>query len=115
MTIPAGANWESEINARLEEANIILLLVSPDYFASDYAYDVEMKHALNRHSQGKALVLPVILKPVDWKGSPLSELSVLPPGATPINVWKNQDAAWLEVIKGIRAAINALPQSRRTR
>ncbi len=112
--IPAGANWESAINPNMQEADIILLLVSSDYLASDYSYDVEMKLALDLHSKGKASVIPIILRPTNWADSPLANLQVLPPNGVSIITWKNQDEAWLEVIKGIRTAINALPQIRGT-
>src|SRR6266487_4558204 len=65
--ISAGTEWEREINKHLNEADIILLLISPDFMASDYCYSVEMKRALERHKAGEAYVIPIILRPVDWE------------------------------------------------
>src|SRR2546425_6936853 len=59
--ITAGTEREREIDSHLNTAQIILLLISPDFMASDYYYSVEMKRALGRHESGEARVIPVIL------------------------------------------------------
>jgi hypothetical protein len=46
----------------LNRANVILLLISADFLASDYCYDVEMKRAMERHEAGEAIVIPIILR-----------------------------------------------------
>ncbi len=56
--IGAGVEWRDEIDRRLEQAGIILPLVSPDFIASEYCYDVETKRALERHTAGEAVVIP---------------------------------------------------------
>ncbi len=58
--ISAGMEWEQEISSRLNEAQIILLLVSPDFLGSDYCYSIEMRRALERHERGEARVIPII-------------------------------------------------------
>src|SRR5689334_14575040 len=63
--IEAGVVWETEIQERLEAAEIVLLLVSSDFLASPYCYGREMQRALERHDQGLARVIPIILRPVD--------------------------------------------------
>lgn len=88
--IEAGAEWDAEIKANLESARVILLLISPRFMASEYCYDKEMQRAMERHYAGTARVIPIILKPVDWKGTPFSKLQVLPQDAKPINTWDNQ-------------------------
>ena len=59
-------------------SEIILLLISPNFMHSDYCYSIEMRRALERHERGEARVIPVILRPVDWKGTPIGELQALP-------------------------------------
>ena len=61
-----GATWAQEIDVHLESASIVLLLVSPDFLASDYCYEVEMQRALERHRCGETRVIPIILRPCDW-------------------------------------------------
>jgi hypothetical protein len=53
------------INDRLNTADIILLLISPDSLADDTCYDVEIRRAVERHQSGEARVLPILLRPVD--------------------------------------------------
>jgi hypothetical protein len=79
--IVPGEEWEAEIAGRIETADIIVLLVSSDFMASDYCYEKEMARALERHRAGDAVVVPVLLRPVDWKQSPLSALQALPKDA----------------------------------
>ncbi|HYO80880.1 MAG TPA: toll/interleukin-1 receptor domain-containing protein, partial [Bryobacteraceae bacterium] len=83
--IGPGEDWAGEIDTHLERADIILLLVSSDFLASDYCMDIELRRALERHSRGEASVIPVILRPVDWQSSCLGSLQALPPNAEPIS------------------------------
>ena len=77
--ITAGTEWKGQIDHHLDTAGVILLLVSADFIASDYCYDVEMKRALERHDTGEARVIPVILRPVDgWQAAPFGKLQAAP-------------------------------------
>ena len=58
--ILAGKEWEGEIDEHLNTAHVVLLLISSDFIASDYCYDVEMKRAMERHEAGEALVIPIL-------------------------------------------------------
>jgi len=109
--IGAGREWEGEIDTHLNTAHVILLLISADFLASDYCYDVEMKRAMERHEAGEACVIPVILRPVDWRGAPFGKLQALPTDAKPVTEWPNRDKAFLDVARGIRAAVEELTGS----
>jgi hypothetical protein len=111
--IGAGDLWKQEIDRNLEEADIILLLISADFLASDYCFDIEMKTALERHAAGAALVIPVILRPVDWQASPFAALQALPRDGKPVTTFENVDLALQQVATGIRAAIEKRTQSHR--
>src|SRR5438309_613240 len=102
--ISAGAEWERDISEHLNTAQIILLLVSPDFMDSDYCYGIEMKRAMERHDRGEARVIPVILRPVYWQGEPLGKLQALPTDGKPVMsaLWHNVDEAFLDVTQGIR-------------
>ena len=106
--IEAGRDWVYEVDTHLRTAHIILLLISPDFLASDYCYRVEMTKALQRHENGEAVVIPVILRPAPWMDTPLSKLQALPQGGKPITRWSNQDEAFLEVAQGIQKVIQRL-------
>ena len=110
--IQAGTEWEHEINAHLNTAQIILLLISPDFLASPYCSSIEMTRALERHNAGEARVIPIILRPVEWEGAPFSKLQILPTDAQPVTSWSDRDVALLNVTKGIRKAIEDLNMQR---
>ena len=110
--IGAGTEWKDAIDDNLRSANIILLLVSADFLASDYCYDVELKYAMDRHEKGQARVIPVILQPCDWKTTIFAKLQALPTNGRPVITWKNRDEAFLNVVEGIRRALWALRDMR---
>src|SRR5690348_17132074 len=72
--ITGGAEWGKELLHHLKAAQIILLLVSADFLASGFCYEVEMQQALARHNENIARVIPIILRPTDWKDAPLAQL-----------------------------------------
>jgi hypothetical protein len=106
--IGAGQEWAGAIDVNLESAQIILLLVSADFIASDYCYEQEMARAIERHEAGEACVIPVILRAVDWTDAPFAKLQALPKDGKPVTAWVDRDAAWLDVARGIRKAVEAL-------
>lgn len=100
--------WEGEINSQMDKAQIILLLVSPDFIASDYIYDVELKRAMERHEKGEARVIPVILRPGDLQDAPFRKLQALPKDAKPVTSWASTDEAFADVARGIRRVVEEL-------
>jgi hypothetical protein len=112
--IIAGTDRTSTIDRHFQDASVILLLVSPDFLASDYCYSREMQRALERHHAGEAHVIPILLRPVDWQDAPFAELQCLPHDAKPVTSWDNRDDAFLDITKGVRAVIKntSIPTSR---
>src|ERR1051326_2313187 len=108
--ISAGSEWEREIDAHLNSAHIILLLVSPDFMMSSYCYSKEMTRAMERHERGEACVIPVILRPVYWQDAPFGKLRALPTDAKAVasRHWYSLDEAFYAVMQGIRAAVQKL-------
>jgi hypothetical protein len=102
--IVAGSDVHDEISEHLENADIILLLVSPYFIASDYCFDVEMQRAMERHETGAARVIPVILHPSDWHDLPFGRLLATPTDGKPVSKFANQHDAFLDVTKAIRRA-----------
>lgn len=111
--ITAGSEWAGKIDEHLNTAHVILLLVSDEFLASDYCYDIEMKRALERHENREARVIPIILRPCLWQSAPFGKLQALP-GGCPVTDWPNRDKAFLDIAKGIKTAveeINAKPST----
>ncbi|MEH2419596.1 MAG: GUN4 domain-containing protein [Nostoc sp.] len=109
-----GQEWDHQINDNLNTADIILLLISSDFLFSKYCWDVEVKKAIKRHHAGDACVIPVILRSVDWSGAPFAKLQALPKNAEPVvsRNWHNQDEAFTDVARGIRATAEKLKKER---
>lgn len=103
--ITAGDEWHQTIDDSLETSDCVLPLISPDFIASDYCYSVEMEKALQKHQEGRSLVIPVIVRPADWQRTRLGNLQVLPKDGKPVVEWPSRDRAWLNVTEGLRHAI----------
>ena len=106
--IGAGEEFNRAISRNLEEADIILLLVSSDFLASDYSYDIELQRAMERHERQEAIVLPVILRHCDWEQAPFGKLLAVPRDGKPVSKFPDRDEAFLEVVQAIRSAVARL-------
>jgi hypothetical protein len=103
--IEPGDEWEPRLDQALESAGLVLLLVSPDFMASPYCFEREMERALERHRAGEARVVPVFVRPCDWRDAPFARLQGLPRDAVPVTKWSDPDEAWTNVAVGLRAVI----------
>lgn len=103
-----GTDLHSEIDLHLESADLILLLLSPAFIRSDYCYQKEMQVALTRHVAGTARIIPIILRPVDWTGTPVGKLLALPKDGKPVINWQRKDDALLDIAKGVRRVVNEI-------
>ena len=107
--IGAGREWIGKINDALERADVVLLLVSADFLASDYCQDKELTRAMERHAQGTARVVPVILRACDWEGSAFGKLQALPRDGKPIDGHPDgMDSALKQVAVALREIANEL-------
>jgi hypothetical protein len=105
--IAPGMEWAGEIDAHLNTTQIILLLVSADFLASAYCYDVEVTRAMERHNAGEACVIPIILRHCEWHPAPFGKLQALPTDGKPVDSqnWYNKDEAFHNITQGIRKAV----------
>lgn len=105
--ILAGKDIDRGIAENLANSEVFLALVSPDFLASNYCYEREMKVALERHEAGTLQVIPIIVEACDWKASPLSKLKALPKDGKPISTWTNEDVAYLDVVTELRRTLSS--------
>ncbi len=103
--ISPGAEWEQELNKHLDEAQMILLLISSSFLGSNYYYKIEMQEAIKRHERKEARVIPIILRSVHWREPPIDKLQALPDQAKPISRWTTQDEGFENVADGIAKVI----------
>ncbi|HYU75264.1 MAG TPA: toll/interleukin-1 receptor domain-containing protein [Ktedonobacteraceae bacterium] len=110
-SILAGDEWEAEILGHLDASPIILLLISRSFIDSDYCWNVELTKAMKLHDIGKARVIPIIIRPTDWKETPLFRLQALPKDGKPITTWSNTDKALQDVANGIRMVVEKIRET----
>lgn len=107
-SVEAGQEWAPALLARLEQADIILLLLSADFLASDYFWGVEMERALTRHREGSACVIPIIVRPIELTDAPFMHLQCLPSNSKAVVAWDIEDEAWANVAHEVRGVAERL-------
>ena len=106
--ILSGSDLNAEFARELEVADLFLLLVSPDFIASDYCVEREMKRALERHAAGKARVVPIIVEECDWQAmGEFRQLKAVTTDGKAISEWANPNTAYLNVVQELRRIIEA--------
>jgi hypothetical protein len=103
--IVAGSEIDPVIDQAIEKADVILLLISSSFLSSTYCYSRELKRALERHSEGSAAVIPVILRPCDWHSAPFGKLMAVPTDGKAITQWPNLDESFSIVAKEVRKVV----------
>jgi TIR domain len=108
--IEPGKEWEKEIDNELSRADIILLLISADFIASDYCYEHEMRKAISRHEKGDAVIVPVLLHPCDWHDTPFAKIQALPQNGKPVSdpSWHSGETAFNEIALKIKEIVERL-------
>jgi len=118
--IVPGQDWSRAIDDHLRQADLVLLLLSKDFIASDYIMGVELEFAMQRQQRGEATVVPILLRPVDLQPEDAQDMPFvnllkpqgLPRDLKPVTTWANRDEAWTQVAGGLRATVNALRERR---
>lgn len=108
-----GTEWSGEISSRLASADIVLLYISPDFLASDYCYEYEMKNAIKHYENNNVRVVPIITRRCDWKSTPVSKFQGLPTDAEPIEsrYWHSDDDAYHLIVDGLKNLIEEIMDS----
>lgn len=96
-----GEKWEWAIEENLNGADIVLLLISPDFMASNYCYNIEMQRALERHARGETHIIPILLRPTYWEDAPFSRFQMLPANGVPLTRWPDADEAFQDIVVGL--------------
>jgi hypothetical protein len=106
--IKARSEWDMQIKKHLTLSDIILLLISPDFIASDYCYGLEMTQALERHKRGEAYIIPILLRSTAIQGLPFAFLQFLPGDGKPIAGRRNKDDAFSKIAEALRNVIEEI-------
>jgi TIR domain/Putative peptidoglycan binding domain len=109
--ITPGEDWDREILTRLESADLVIVIVSADFVASEYAFGTELTRALELHDHGRLRVIPVIGRNCRWQNLPFARLQALPEGALAISGWPDRDDAYVSVVVGVERAAREILSS----
>ncbi len=110
--IPGGTNESQEIENHRDCANVILLLLSSDYVASDDCY-AEMQWALERKQADGLLVIPIILRPIEAEDIPFKTAQLLPTRGRTVTNWPSHDEAFQDILLGMRRLLERQEQQQR--
>lgn len=103
--IVPGQEFEHQIDSFFSKADIFLLLISSDFIASDYCYQIEMTNALERHKRGEAVVIPVILRECAWHQLPFGSIMAATLDGKPITRFTSHDEGYVQVVDAVSRAI----------
>ena len=105
--IEAGDDYRAKIDENMQNADLIIMLVSADFLASDFIWDEEMKFAVEKAEKGEVKLIPIIIRAVNWRGAPFAKFEVLPRDGKAVMEWENPDAAWRNVSEGIQKIVES--------
>jgi len=108
--IKAGSKFDEDIKNHLDQDDIIILLISPDFLASDYCYNIEMQRAIERANNNECEVIPIIVRPCLWTETPIKDFLALPKDGTPISRYDDSDEAYLEIVSSVNKMIKSFGQ-----
>lgn len=117
--ILAGKYLETEISKAIHSADVMFLLVSSSFIASDYCMEIEFKKALELNSKGQLYIVPIIVRECDYNITPLEKLNIIPADATPVNPdgaiqteHTKRDSGWAKVISEIKRVFDELDKKK---
>lgn len=106
--IIAGEGWKGKILENLHSSDIAILLISPDFLASDFINEFEIPKMLERYERNELVLVPIIVRPVLFSATEISKLQGLPRDGKPISMWSNKDEAWISVVQELSKIFDKL-------
>lgn len=110
--IMPGENWQDEIRTAIQEAHIILLLISADFMASDYIYDTEISNVLDKSRKRETVIIPIIIRPTNYSSLEISKYQALPRDGKPVSTWSNRDEAWVDITNQLNKLFDSLSEGK---
>jgi hypothetical protein len=112
--IPAGDKWDEKINEELTNSDIVVFLISPDFSASEYINEKEIKDTMERHKNGEAYIVPILLRPCDFTSSILSSFQSVPRDLKFIvsSSFSSDDEGFLTVVQELKKIIKEFNPNR---
>ena len=108
--ISPGLKWREEIEKALSAAKIVVLLVSPDFLASDFISEYELPMALKAAETEGATILSVVVSPSRFSNdNSLTQFQMVnAPSKSLIEMRKNErDRCWIKLVDCIENVLNS--------
>ncbi len=103
--IPAGGQISNEVFEQLKIADVVFLLITPDYIASEWCYTKEMGFALERNKKGECIVIPVMIKKIISGTFPFDNLKIVPTDKKAISSFKSRDDGFVDAFNLIKISL----------
>lgn len=108
-----GEIWDKVIKKKLDDADIVLFLVSSEFLASDYINNVEVEETIKKYHENTVQVFPIILNNCMWEQTKLNSFQAVPSDKgrlKPISEWADKNKAYytvsIELMKSIKGQIS---------
>ena len=107
--IPAGSKWFDEIKTALSTTKLALLLVTPNFLASDFIHQHELGPLLKEAQAGGVTILWVLVRACSYEETSLNEYQavVSPPDKPLAEMKAERDSAWKRICQEIKKASNS--------
>ena len=109
--IEPGKDWERSISEALKQSDIVIALVTSNFFKSNYCVDEELAAALVREKKGECDLVPVLAEPCDYPAHWIGKLQMLP-GSRAVTEYALRAKGWKIVAEGIRNKVESLMENR---
>jgi TIR domain len=102
-----GEAWDEKITSNLAQADLILPIISVDFYNSNYIQEKEFKSAVSRFNAGEALLVPILARVCPWKKyDMIGDLQVLPTGSQAIDIWSDKNQAYTDIAEKLEDMID---------
>lgn len=109
-----GQQWKPQMESRLQETEIFLLMLSSTFMYSEFVKQLEFKMLIDSYKAGESTVIPILLEDCPWDTEFLSddykfsfnELQVLPEQRKPIKKWGSEIEAYNSIIASLDIIIS---------
>lgn len=109
--IARDTRWKMARQDYLKSADLILLLVTPAFVATDFCYCEQLRWAIIKHEQELSYVIPVLLQACLWDQTPFAGLSSITPcNGKAVDQWRTPNLAYQQIAIEIRNTVVYLKQ-----
>lgn len=110
--LETGKAWEPQILEALRSADVVLLLLTANFVASDYCIEEELRLARERETRGEIDLVPIFVEPFDLGAHWLGKLQAITMDGKAITQSRLGPAAWEYVARQIRLKVECIEGKR---